>query len=57
MMGSQTIKHVTSKQWISTDRSTLETIMKPRDEFTNMLIAKLAVLQPQSLLQFSKQCV
>jgi hypothetical protein len=44
------IEHVFFKQWISTDRSTLETTVKPSDGFTNMLIAKLAVLHPHSFV-------
>jgi hypothetical protein len=43
-------EHFTFKQWISTDRSTPETTVKPGDEFIDMLIAKLAVLQPHSFV-------
>jgi hypothetical protein len=43
-------EHVAIKQWISTDRSTYETTVKPSDEFTDMLIAKLAALQPHSFV-------
>jgi deoxycytidylate deaminase len=46
---------VTFKQWISTDRSTLETTVKPCDECTNMLIAKLAVLQPHSFVAVQQE--
>jgi hypothetical protein len=36
LLEENVIEHVTLKQWISTDRSTLETIAKPSDEFTDM---------------------
>jgi hypothetical protein len=48
MTGMLTLEHVTFKQWISTDRSTLNTVMKSGDEFNDILTEKLAVLQPHS---------
>jgi hypothetical protein len=48
MAGMLAIEHVTFKQWISTDSSTLHTIMKSGDEFTDILTEKLAILQPHS---------
>jgi hypothetical protein len=50
LLEENAIEHDTFKQWISTDRSTLETIVKPNDEFSDMLIANLAVLQPYSFV-------
>jgi hypothetical protein len=44
------IEHVTFKQWMSTDRSTPEITVKPSDEFSDMLTAKLAVLQQHSFV-------
>jgi hypothetical protein len=41
-------EHVTFKQWISTDRSTLNTIVNSGNEFPDILTEKLAVLQSHS---------
>lgn len=44
------IDEIIYKQWITTDRSTLETLIKSSDEFVNELITKLLVLLPHSFI-------
>jgi hypothetical protein len=57
LIEENSMEHVTIKQWVSIDRSTIETTVKVNDKLTDMLIAKVAVLQPHTLLLFSKQCI
>ena len=44
------IDNVTFKQWVSVDRSTLETYTKPVDEFVDMFCEKLELLRPHSFI-------
>ena len=44
------IENVTFKQWVSVDRSTLETFTMPTDEFVDRFCEKLNVLLPHSFI-------
>ena len=44
LLDENLIDDITFKQWISVDRTTLETYTRPVDEFTNMFCEKLEVL-------------
>ena len=44
------IDHVTFKQWVSVDRTTLETYTKPVEEFVEMFCEKLELLRPHSFI-------
>ena len=44
------IDSVVFKQWISVDRSTLETVTKPADEFVESFCEKLELLLPHSFI-------
>ena len=48
------IDHITYKQWIAVDRSTLETISKPSDEFVETICEKVEILLSHILLQNSR---
>ena len=55
------IDEVTFKQWTAVDRSTLETVTLPSDEFVNVLCERLEALQTHSFIakqqgQFYDQC-
>lgn len=47
------IDNIVFKQWVSVDRSTLETLSKPVDEFINMFCDKLELLLSHSTQQAS----
>ena len=44
------IDNITFKQWVSVDRSTLETYTKPVDEFVDTFCEKLELLRPHSFI-------
>lgn len=44
------IDEVVFKQWVSTDRSTLETHCLPSDELVDLFCEKLEILRPHSIL-------
>jgi hypothetical protein len=44
------VENITFKQWISTDRSTLETLVKSSEDFTAVLIEKLQLLLQHSFI-------
>ncbi len=55
------IDTVTYKQWTAVDRSTLETVSEPSDEFVESLGEKLGALLPHSFIatqqsMFYKEC-
>ena len=55
------IDSVVFKQWVSVDRSTLETVTKPADEFVESFCEKLELLLPHSFIatqqaSFYKDC-
>ena len=55
------VDHVTFKQWVSVDRSTLETLTMPVDEFVEILCDKLELLRPHCFIaseqaRFFKEC-
>ena len=55
------VDHVTFKQWVSVDRSTLETLTVPVDEFVEILSDKLELLRPHCFIaseqaRFFKEC-
>ncbi len=50
LLDKNLIDNITFKQWVSVDRSTLETYTKPVDEFVDMFIEKLELLRPHSFI-------
>ena len=50
LLDENLIDNVTFKQWVSVDRSTLETYTKPVDEFVDMFCEKLELLRPHSFI-------
>lgn len=50
LLDENMIENVTFKQWVSVDRSTLETFTLPADEFVEQFIGKLNILLPHSFL-------
>ena len=55
------IDEVTFKQWTAVDRSTLETVTLPSDEFVDVLCERLETLRTHSFIakqqsQFYDQC-
>ena len=50
LLDENLIEIITFKQWISVDRSTLETYTKPVDEFVDMFCEKLELLRPHSFI-------
>ena len=60
-MEDNTIDTVVFKQWVSVDRSTLETVTKPADEFVESFCVKSVLLLPHSFVamqqaSFYKDC-
>lgn len=49
-MNEHLIDSIVFKQWVSVDRSTLETISKPVDEFIDVLCDKVQLLLPHSFI-------
>ena len=61
IMEDNMIDSVVFKQWVSVDRSTLETVTKPADEFVESFCKKIELLLPQSFIamqqaSFYKDC-
>ena len=61
IMDDNMIDYVNYKQWVSVDRSTLETVSKPADEFVELFCEKLELLLPHSFIatqqaSFYKEC-
>ena len=50
------IDHITYKQWIAVDRSTLETISKPSDEFVETICEKVEILLAKQQAAFYNEC-
>ena len=50
MLDDNVIDYVTFKQWVSVDRSTLDTFSKPADEFVEFFCDKLKLLIPHSFV-------
>lgn len=50
LLDENDIDEITYKQWISTDRDSLETMIKPTDDFLDLFIEKLKNLLPHSLI-------
>ena len=50
LLDENLIDNITFKQWVSVDRSTLETYTKPVDEFVDMFCEKLEVLRPHAFI-------
>ena len=50
LLDENLIDNITFKQWVSVDRSTLETYTKPVDEFVDMFCEKLELLRPHSFI-------
>ena len=50
LLDENLIDNITFKQWISVDRTTLETYTKPVDEFVDMFCEKLEVLRPHAFI-------
>ena len=44
------IDHIAYKQWVSTDRSTLETYLSQAEEFADLFCDKLELLRPHSFI-------
>ena len=61
IMDDNMIDNVIFKQGVSVDRSTLETVSKPADEFVELFCEKLELLLPHSFIatlqaSFYKEC-
>ena len=50
VMDERMIDNVMFKQWVSVDRSTLETVSKPTDDFVETFCDKLEILLPHSFI-------
>ena len=50
LLDENVIDNITYKQWVSVDRSTLETYTKPVDEFVEKFCEKLELLRPHSFI-------
>ena len=50
IMDDSMIDNVVFKQWVSVDRSTLETVSKPTDDFVEVFCEKLELLLPHSFI-------
>lgn len=50
LLDENVIDNISFKQWISVDRSTLETYTKPVDEFVEMFCEKLELLRPHAFI-------
>jgi hypothetical protein len=50
LLEQNAVEHVIFKHWISTDRLALKTTVKPSNEFSDVLIVKLVILQPHSFV-------
>ncbi len=48
MLDENMIDNITFKQWVSVDRSTLDTVSKSADEFIEFFCEKLKQLLPHS---------
>ena len=62
IMDDNMIDNVVFKEWVSVDRSTLETISKPVDEFVELFCEKLELFLPHSFIvmqhaSFYKDCM
>ena len=50
LLDENLVDNIIFKQWVSVDRSTLETYTKPVDEFVDMFCEKLQLLCPHSFI-------
>ena len=48
LLDENLIDDITFKQWVSVDRTTLETYTKPVEEFIDMFHEKLEILRPHA---------
>ena len=50
LLDKNVIDNITFRQWLSVDRSTLETYTKPGDKVVDMFCEKLKVLRPHAFI-------
>ena len=50
LLDENDMEQITYKQWIATDRSTLETFCAPAEEFVETFCDKLVLLHPHSFI-------